>query len=107
MGFVFRRLELNGSGNRKPKRPESRSTLRRRVYACGLSYPTAPLPPPRSARAATLIQDPLGFELSRLDASGALEIGQWWGSLGPDDRREFARYFGLWCAQQRQVRGGR
>ncbi len=78
-----------------------------RAGSSGLSFAFAPVPPTRSARAASLIRDPLSFELAQLDASGALEIGQWWGSLPQEDRREFARYFGLWCARERHARGGR
>lgn len=76
-----------------------------RSGSIGMSFASAPVPPPRSARAASLIKDPLAFELQALDASGALEIGQWWGSLPAEDRREFARFFGLWCARERSARG--
>ena len=78
-----------------------------RSGSSGMVFASAPVPPPRSVRAASMIKDPLSFELSQLDASGALEIGQWWGSLPLEDRREFARFFGLWCARERHARGGR
>ncbi len=78
-----------------------------RAGSSGLVFASAPVPPARSSRAASFIKDPLSFDLTQLDASGALEIGQWWGSLPLEDRREFARYFGLCCAQQRHARGGR
>jgi hypothetical protein len=69
-----------------------------------LAPASAQVPPPRSARAAQLIQDPLTFTPARLDAAAALEIGQWWGPLSVEDRREFATFFGLWCAQKRAGR---
>lgn len=72
-----------------------------RSGSAGLSYGNAVVPPPRAARAAALIQEPISFSLSKLDTSSALEIGQWWGSLAPEDRQEFAVFFGLWCASRR------
>ncbi|HEX7897918.1 MAG TPA: hypothetical protein VF950_09175 [Planctomycetota bacterium] len=75
-----------------------------RAASVGVAYASAAIAPPRSARAAALIQDPLTFSLTNLNSAAALEMGQWWGALAPDDRREFALFFGLWCAQKR---GGR
>jgi hypothetical protein len=75
-----------------------------RAGASNVTYLSAAVPPPRSVRAAALIKEPLTFSLSTLDSAGALEIGQWWGALAPDDRREFALFFGLWCAQKRSSR---
>ncbi len=78
---------------------------RMRSGSIGVTVSSAPSPAPRAGRAVQLIQDPLTFSLSNLDAAAALEIGQWWGSFSPDDRREFARFYGLWCAHRRL--GGR
>lgn len=78
-----------------------------RSGASSHAFANQPVPPARAARAVSLIKDPLSFDLSLLDASGALEIGQWWGSLSGEDRREFARFFGLWCARERYARGAR
>jgi len=60
--------------------------------------------PPKSNRGAALIgSNPLTFQPNDLSIQGAMEIGNWWGALAAEDRKDFARYFGLWCAYTRSL----
>jgi hypothetical protein len=62
--------------------------------------------PAKSNRVAALIGgNPLTFQPNDLTVQAAMEIGNWWGALGADDRKDFARYFGLACAYQRHLQG--
>ena len=73
--------------------------VRRRTES--LTTKTAPLAPAKSIRGTAVIGNPLTFKPSELTVPQSLEIGGWWGALSQDDRRDFARYFGLWCAYTR------
>jgi len=64
-------------------------------------YTVPVTPPEKSAVGARLINNPLTFTMTDLSGPSAVELGSWWGGLSPDDRKEFARFFGLWCAYQR------
>jgi len=50
------------------------------------------------AKGVSVIQNPLTFDPSKLTVPQAVEIGTWWSQLTADERRQFAKYFGLWCA---------
>lgn len=78
--------------------------MRRRTE--GLKETEMPIVPAKSAKGASKIQNPLTFEPSRMAVPDALEIGTWWSQMLPDERREFAKYYGLWCAFMRG-RGGK
>jgi hypothetical protein len=67
----------------------------------GYRYNLPLTPPERSQRGVALITNPLTFSLIDLTGPAATQMGAWWGNLGADDRREFARFFGLWCAYAR------
>jgi hypothetical protein len=66
-----------------------------------LSTTVYPFAPEKASRAVTLIANPLTFRPTELTASQGLEIGTWWGKLSQEDRRQFAKYYGLWCAYTR------
>ncbi len=57
-----------------------------------------PIPPDKAAKGLSFIQNPLTFDPSKLPATSLVEIGSWWRDLSLEERREFAAYFGLWCA---------
>jgi hypothetical protein len=64
-------------------------------------YPASPQPPASAARAVSIIVDPLAFRFESLGAAQALELGQWWAVLPSEERRAFARFYGLWCASRK------
>ncbi len=67
----------------------------------GFRYNLPLAPPEKSQRGVALITNPLTFSLIDLTGPAATQMGGWWGNLGAEDRREFARFFGLWCAYAR------
>jgi hypothetical protein len=73
--------------------------MRRRTES--LTTKTAPLAPAKSIKGSGVIGNPLTFKPGELTVPQSIEVGTWWGGMTPDDRREFARYFGLWCAYTR------
>lgn len=70
--------------------------MRRRTET--LTTTSVPYAPENAARAVTIIGNPLTFRPGELSTTQLLEIGSWWGALSPQDRRQFAKYYGLWCA---------
>jgi hypothetical protein len=66
-------------------------------------YMNPVVPPEKSAAGARYMGNPLTFNPASLTPQIAVELGTWWGGLTADDRREFAKFFGLWCAYQRQI----
>lgn len=78
--------------------------MRRRTD--GLKATDLPVAPEKSARGVAKIQNPLTFDPGRMPVPDALEIGTWWSQMAPEERREFAKYYGLWCAFMRN-RGGK
>jgi hypothetical protein len=66
-----------------------------------LRYTEPFLFPERFQRTQSLIGNPLTFRPNALTVQTSMELGGWWGQLTPDDRREFAKWFGLWCAYTR------
>jgi hypothetical protein len=73
--------------------------MRRRTE--GLTTTSLPVAPAKSIKGAAKIQNPLTFEAARMPVPDAVEIGTWWSQMLPDERREFAKYYGLWCAFMR------
>jgi hypothetical protein len=73
--------------------------MRRRTE--GYTTRTVPQTPDKSIKGVSVVGNPLTFKPSELTVPQALEIGGWWGSLNINERRDFARYFGLWCAYTR------
>jgi hypothetical protein len=73
--------------------------MRRRTE--GLTTGTLPIAPENAAKGVSVIQNPLTFEPAKLAVPDAVAIGTWWSQLLPDDRRAFAKYYGLWCAFMR------
>jgi hypothetical protein len=71
---------------------------RRTEYMSTKTYPFAP---EKAAKAVQLIGNPLSYRPNEMSVPHAMEIGTWWSSLTLEDRRQFARYFGLWCAYTR------
>ena len=70
-----------------------------RARTSGLKYSRAlPPVPAKSYKAITLIGHPLQFNPQTMNATSAMEIGKWWGTLEARDRITFAKYVGLWCA---------
>jgi len=67
------------------------------------SVTTAELPiaPEKAAKGVSMIQNPLTFEPSKLTVPQAVEVGTWWSQLSAEERRQFAKYYGLWCAVMR------
>jgi hypothetical protein len=57
-----------------------------------------PLVPEKASKGLSFIQNPLTFDPSKLPATSLAEIGTWWSGMGLEDRRQFAAYYGLWCA---------
>lgn len=76
--------------------------MRRRTESLTTSVP--PMTPDKSVKGAAVIGNPLNFKPSELTVPTALEIGSWWSTLSPEDRRQFAKYFGLWCAYTRGLK---
>ena len=63
---------------------------------------TMALPGPIKLQAIVVrIKTPLAPRLEALPKSQLLEVGELWGSATELDRREFAAYYGLWCARYR------
>jgi hypothetical protein len=60
-------------------------------------------PPEKSAAGVRSMGNPLTFTPASLTAQMAVDMGTWWSGLRADDRREFAKFFGLWCSYQRHV----
>lgn len=73
--------------------------MRRRTET--LTTTASPFAPEKSAKGVQIIGNPLTFRPGEMTTSQALDIGSWWGALNPEDRRQFAKYFGLWCAYTR------
>jgi hypothetical protein len=73
--------------------------MRRRTE--GLTTTALPVAPAKSIKGAAKIQNPLTFDPARMPVPDAVEIGTWWSQMLPDERREFAKYYGLWCAFMR------
>jgi len=66
-----------------------------------LTTPELPVAPEKAAKGVSVIQNPLTFDPSKLTVPSAVEVGTWWSQLSADDRRQFAKYYGLWCAYTR------
>jgi hypothetical protein len=60
-----------------------------------------PIVPESAGKGLSFIQNPLTFDPSKLPATSLLEIGSWWSNLPIEERRQFAAYYGLWCAVMR------
>jgi hypothetical protein len=60
-----------------------------------------PLVPEKASKGLGFIQNPLTFDPSKLPATSLAEIGTWWSGLALEDRKQFAAYYGLWCAALR------
>lgn len=80
---------------------EVASEMRRQTER--MKYTAAVPPPDRFSQAATLIQDPIQFRTSTLKPDAAVILNRWWDGLSPEERRQFAHFFGLWCAYVRTV----
>jgi len=76
--------------------------MRRRTEA--LTLQTPPLAPEKSIKGASVIGNPLTFNPSQMTGPQALEIGGWWSGLSTEERRQFAKYYGLWCAYTRGMK---
>jgi hypothetical protein len=70
--------------------------MRRRTETFTTSVP--PFAPEKCAKGVAIIGNPLLFKSNALNTATATEIGGWWSKLTAEDRRQFAKYFGLWCA---------
>jgi hypothetical protein len=70
--------------------------MRRRTDT--LTTTELPVAPEKAAKGVSVIQNPLTFDPSKLTVPNAVEIGTWWSQLTADERRQFAKYYGLWCA---------
>jgi len=57
-----------------------------------------PIVPEKASKGLGFIQNPLTFDPSKLPATNLAEIGTWWSGLAVEDRKQFAEYYGLWCA---------
>jgi len=57
-----------------------------------------PLVPEKASKGLGFIQNPLTFDPSKLPATSLAEIGTWWSGLALEERKQFASYYGLWCA---------
>jgi hypothetical protein len=67
----------------------------------GLTTKISPLAPAKSIRGSAVIGNPLTFKPEDLTVPQSIEVRNWWNGMTQDDRREFARYYGLWCAYSR------
>ncbi len=72
----------------------------------GMVVAAAPAVPAKASQAVVLMGDPLKFNPQDIDPQKAFQLGNWWRSLTLDERREFAGYYGLWCAHARHLAGG-
>jgi hypothetical protein len=72
-----------------------------RARSASLPYASPPPMPVRAARAIQIIHNPITFQSSNLSVDAALELGNWWGQQQAGDRRDFARFLGLWCSYMR------
>jgi hypothetical protein len=70
--------------------------MRRRTE--NLTAADLPVAPEKSARGVAVIQNPLSFDPGKLAVPSAVEVGSWWSQLSGEERRQFAKYYGLWCA---------
>ncbi|HLY74024.1 MAG TPA: hypothetical protein VKU80_07880, partial [Planctomycetota bacterium] len=73
--------------------------MRRRTET--LATGELPIAPDKAAKGVSLIQNPLTFEPSKLTVPQAVDIGTWWSQMSAEERRQFAKYYGLWCAVMR------
>ena len=53
------------------------------------------------------LPDPLAPDWNAMTREQALRLGQWWGVLPIEDRREFLTSYGVWCARARYLRAGK
>lgn len=72
-----------------------------RTRTAHLTRGVAPVAPARSLGLASYVKNPMDFQPNSLTGAQALEMGNIWGSLGPAERKDFARYIGMWCAYLR------
>jgi hypothetical protein len=73
--------------------------MRRRTET--LTTTTPAFAPEKCARGVNLIPNPLTFRPNEMTVATAMEIGSWWSTMSAEDRRQFAKYYGLWCAYVR------
>lgn len=74
-----------------------------RNQTAGLKYTLTVPPPDKFGQVCQIIQAPLTFQPRGLKEDRAALIHHWWNSLPPDERRQFAHFYGLWCANARQA----
>jgi hypothetical protein len=84
---------------RNPLFPDVVTEMRRRTET--LTTMTPPFAPEKCARGVNLIPNPLTFRPNEMTVSTAMEMGSWWSTMSTEDRRQFAKYYGLWCAYLR------
>lgn len=73
--------------------------MRRRTES--LTTTELPVAPSFAAKGVAVMKNPLTFDAKKLAVPDAVEIGTWWSQLAADERRQFAKYYGLWCAFER------
>jgi hypothetical protein len=73
--------------------------MRRRTETLTTTNP--PFAPEKSAKGVAIIGNPLLFKVNDWNTPTAMELGGWWSKLSSEDRRQFAKYYGLWCAYTR------
>jgi serine/threonine protein kinase len=57
--------------------------------------------PPKYAAAVGQIRDPLSPRWDDVPRESLIAAGTWWAGLSAEERREFAHFYGLWCARAR------
>src|SRR5436190_17066459 len=73
--------------------------MRRRTES--LTTTELPVAPSFAAKGVAVMKNPLTFDAKRLPVPDAVEIGTWWSQLPADERRQFAKFYGIWCAFER------
>lgn len=75
--------------------------MKKRTESLKPPFADLPLAPAKSGPGLSVIKDPLTFEPTALTAPSSVEVGSWWSQLSAEDRKQFAKYYGHWCAVTR------
>jgi hypothetical protein len=64
-------------------------------------YPTKIVAPEKYNEVCRIINNPVEFKPYTMHPNTATYFESWWQKLSPDERRDFVKFFGLWCASTR------
>lgn len=62
--------------------------------------PPSPLIPDKYSEICRFVKDPVAFEPRFLNRPQSEAMAQWWAGMNHAERKDFARFYGLWCASR-------